>query len=125
MSHFLDYLGCYTVAIPIILGILLLLFLNFMYCKLKGPNKSVANFSFYIPMLCAVVLGVLLFYTTYLWITFALYFVILILVNMASFKVLAEALEDKTGLGVAMFSGLVSSYIFVFCFLVKLIVDLF
>lgn len=125
MNTFLHYLGWYTVAIPFILGIVVLLVFSFMYCKLKGPNTFIAGFSFYLPMLSAIILGILLFYTTFFWITFTLYFLILILVNLTSFKLLAEALEDKTALGVTMFSGLVSMYIFVFCFLVKLIIDLF
>lgn len=125
MNTFLHYLGWYTVAIPFILGILVLLVFSFMYCKIKGANTYVANFSFYVPMLSAIVLGILLFYTTFFWATFTLYFLILILVNLTSFKVLAEALEDKTALGVTMFSGLVSIYIFIFCFIVKLSIDLF
>lgn len=125
MNIFLPYFGWYTVAVPFILVILFLLAFSFMYCKLQGPNKYVANFSFYMPMLSAIFFGILLFYTTFFWTTFVLYFLILILVNITSFKVLAEALEDKTALGVTMFSGLVSIYIFIFCFIVKLIIDLF
>ena len=125
MNIFLPYFGWYTVAVPFILVILFLLAFSFMYCKLQGSNKYVANFSFYMPMLSAIVFGILLFYTTFFWTTFVLYFLILILVNITSFKVLAEALEDKTALGITMFSGLVSIYIFIFCFIVKLIIDLF
>ncbi|WP_130735830.1 hypothetical protein [Flavobacterium sp. J27] len=124
MDSFLQYLGWYTVFIPFFLVVFGFLSFVFLYCKLKGPHDVLASILFYIPMICSLFLGVLLFYTSFFWITLGIYLVIFILVTIFSFKALAEALTDKTGMGVTMFSGLVSMYILTFCIILKFIVVL-
>lgn len=74
-----------------------------------------AAIAFYIPMIGSLSLGILLFYTAHFWITLILYIIVFFLLQMVSFSALEKAIEDKTGLGITMFSGLVSIGVFFFC----------
>lgn len=118
-SKYLNYLGWYPIFIPVFITLFSFLFFIIIYCKIKGPNKSLATISFYIPMIGSLILGILLFYTSYFWSTLFIYVIAFFLMNFVSFSALEKALEDKTGLGVTMFSGLISMYIFFFCALLS------
>ena len=76
-------------------------------------------------MIGSVVLAILLYYTPYFWISLALYSVLFMAINIASFKAMENAIDDKTGLGVAMFSGLAGIFIIVFAIIARAIVFVF
>lgn len=119
VTEYLNYLGWYTIFIPVFVTLFVVLLFTIYYCRIKGPNTLLASIAFYIPMVGSLILGILLFYTTHFWITLFIYVLVFFLLNFVSFTALEKAIEDKTGLGVTMFSGLVSMYIFFFCALVS------
>ena len=121
LESYLKYLGWYEVFIPAFLFIFLALFFIIKYCKVKGPNSKFATFCFYTPMIGSAILGVLLFYSPYFWSTFAIYTIVFFLLNISSFNALGQCIDDKTGMGVTMFSGLISMSIFFFSGIVRFI----
>ena len=76
-------------------------------------------------MIGSVVLGILLYYTPYFWSSLALYSILFMVLNIASFKAMENAIDDKTGLGVTMFSGLAGIFIIVFALILRGIVFIF
>lgn len=125
MNDYLKYLGCYTLFIPVFSILFLALLLIILYSKIKGSSSILATVSFYIPMVGSLFLGILLFYTDHFWITLLFYTIVFFMLNVFSFKALETSLKDKTGLGVTMFSGLISMYAFFFCAILCFILQLF
>lgn len=125
MNHYLQYLGWHSLFIPVFSFLFLVLLCIIIYGKLIGPQSFLATLSFYIPMVGSAFLGFLLFYTAHFWTTLAIYTFIFIVFNLFSFSALESTIKDKTGLGVTMFSGLISMYAFFFCALLRTILLLF
>lgn len=125
MNSYLQYLGWYSLFIPVFSILFLMLLGIIIFGKLKGPQPFLATLSFYIPMIGSILLGILLFYTSHFWITLAIYTLVFIVFNLFSFSALDATIEDKSGLGVTMFSGLISLYAFFFCALLRFIISLF
>jgi hypothetical protein len=125
MEYYLKYFGNYTVFIPVFLFFFIVLLSIIFYCKKNGPNVILTTISFYIPMVASLLLGVLLYYTPYFWICLILCSILFIAINIVSFKAMEQSIDDKTGLGVTMFSGLVGIFIIVFSIIVRGIVTYF
>ncbi|WP_445457638.1 hypothetical protein [Flavobacterium sp. HNIBRBA15423] len=122
---YLEYLGLYTVFIPLFSFIFITLYFIILYCKYKGPNDLFVNYSFYMPMIGSLALGILLFYTSFFWITLGIYTLTFFALHLVSFQALGNAVKDKTSMGVTMFSGLVGMYVFFSCALACFIKHLF
>ncbi len=119
MHYYLKYFGNYTVFIPVFLVLFIALLAIIIYCKKNGPNAILSSISFYIPMIGSVILGILLNYTPYFWISLILCSILFIAINIVSFKAMEHSINDKTGLGVTMFSGLVGIFIIVFSIILR------
>ena len=76
-------------------------------------------------MIGSVILGILLYYTPYFWFSLVLYGLLFIAINIVSFKALEQSIDDKTGLGVTMFSGLVGIFIIFISIIVRGFVTFF
>lgn len=124
-TPYLKYLGLYTVFIPLFLFIFISLYFIIIFCKYKGPNEMFVNYTFYIPIIGSLALGALLFYTSFFWITLAIYILVFFALHLVSFKALGAAVKDKTSMGVTMVSGLIGMYIFFSCALACFIKILF
>lgn len=125
MNDYAKYLQNYSVLLSVFALLFIVLLFIIWYCKKNGSKSNLATISFYIPMIGSVIIGILLYYTPYFWISVVLYGVLFIIINIVSFKALEQSITDKTGLGVTMFSGLISMYIVVFAIILRALVSFF
>ena len=112
------YIYTCAISVLILLGIMI-------YTRFKGPNSWMANVSFWIPVIATIVLLVLVFYTDSFWWALLLNVVTLLAIQILGFMAMENAIEDKTGLGVTMFSGFLAIYGIGIVVVVKLILYLF
>lgn len=112
MDSFLSYFGNSTYFLPLVFGVNLLSIISIIYCRLTGPLELAATLNMMAPMILALGLALLLFYSPTFWPTWGLYFVVWGLSSALSFYALEASLEDKTGLGVSMASGFVGMMCF-------------
>ena len=125
MNDYLKYLQNYSVLLSVFALLFIILCFISWYCKKNGPQSNLATISFYIPMIGSVILGILLYYTPYFWFSLVLYGLFFIAINIVSFKALEQSIDDKTGLGVTMFSGLVGIFIIFISIIVRGFVTFF
>lgn len=109
-----SYIYTCTVSFILLLGII-------FYTRIKGPNSWMAQLSFWIPIVATVILLVLVFYTDSFWWGLLVNVVTLFAIQIIGVIALENTLEDKTGLGVSMFSGFLALYGIAGVLFVKLI----
>jgi hypothetical protein len=95
-----------------------------IYTHIQGPNSWLAQISFWILIMTTIILLVLIFYTNSFWWALLLYVVTIFIIQIVGFVALKKAIEDKTGLGVTMFSGIIPIYGIAGVLIVKLIISI-
>ncbi|MFN8415717.1 MAG: hypothetical protein U0U66_05245 [Cytophagaceae bacterium] len=111
------YIFTCAISVLILLGIMI-------YTRIKGPNSWMANISFWVPVIATIVLLVLVFYTDSFWWALLINVVTLLGIQIVGFMAMENALEDKTGIGVTMFSGFLAIYGMGVVLIVKLIISI-
>lgn len=119
ISQYLTYFGLYQIYFAItFLGLGLLAFIT-IYCRYKGPSELLSNLCFWLSIVIAAILCFIVFYSDHFWISLVIYAFTILIINALAFPALRASLADKSGMGVLMFSMMVSMFLLIGCMMIK------
>lgn len=107
MNELLNHLGPLRFFIPLFLACNAISVVTLVLCRFTGPIDALSSPNFFAPIILAIGMAILVFYSTTFWATWIIYAILWGLSAALSFLALESCLEDKTGLGATMASGFV------------------
>lgn len=88
--------------------------------KLWGPNQVLAGINFYLPIIMALLLSILVFYSNSFILTYVFYCVVWFFSAVLNFWAIKLCLADPTAIGATMFTGIFGAAILNFVWIAKL-----
>ena len=125
LDKYLVYFGLYNIYFASTLLCTGVLVFIILYGKYKGTSEVLGNLSFWIPIVLSVILCGIVFYSDHFWTSLLIYAITLSGINLLSFPALKGSIEDKSGMGVMMFSMMAGMYLVFGCIMVKGIIALY
>ena len=101
-------------------GTVFLLLVILYYGKKKGQNDTLANTCLIIPIVFSLMCSVCVFWLPHFWLYWLGLMVCVLGINLLAFTAMSSVITDRSGLGVTMFSGMVSFYAMGTAVLVKI-----
>ena len=101
-------------------GTVFLLLVILYYGKKIGQNDTLANTCLIIPIVFSLMCSVCVFWLPHFWLYWLGLMVCVFGINLLAFTVMSSVITDRSGLGITMFSGMVSFYAMGTAVLVKI-----
>lgn len=109
-NDLLKYFGYTQYILPLLLGVNLFSLITIVICRFTGPSALLATLNFLAPIILALGMSILVFFSSTFWLTWLLYFILWGLSSALSFHAVYQSLDDKTGVGAVMATGFLGMF---------------